>query len=306
MTTVFPAKWDHLKHVQASVELVTPEEAMIYLGKNFETNREKSNEWISELIREMKNDLFEISTDSIGFDINGRLVNGQHRLTALVESGIPEPFVIVRGLPHRTAQLIDVGKKRTMAQRITIGGTVMTEKQCAAIRNAIVDYDNNEVGTVAYAKKIHDKFVERAFCEHSDYLSNPRVMRFEGKGSSFWAAAALRMYAQMIYKTNRGHVFPHGMNAFDRSIMWLELTRDGMTQEYTLNPQHDNAAIVIRNMKEKAAVDGKGNRWTSKPSLRMTLCAAFNFMNGISTKTIRTHSQDPFMRLLDLPSTNQY
>lgn len=288
---------------EVCIELVTPEKASNYLAQNFDENRTKSKLWVKELVKEMKNDLFRLSVDAIGFDVNGRLINGQHRLTAVIESGRPQQFIVARNLQPETAQLIDVGKKRTMAQRITIGGTRMTEKQCSTIRNAMVDYQSNHTGTVIFADKIYDSLVEKAFLRHQDYLLNPRILKFEGKGSSFWSSAGLRMYAQMTYQLKQGHVFAHQMSPIDRAVMWLELTRDGFSQEYSMNPQHDNAAIIVRNMKEKSVVDRAGNRWSSKLALKLSISAAYNFMNGISPKSLKSHTYDPFTPLLDLPAT---
>jgi len=294
------------RSIDVSVELITPEKASTYLAQNFDNNRSKSKEWVRELVREMKNDLFCISVDAIGFDICGRLINGQHRLTAVIESGKTQPFIVAKNLPIETAQLIDVGKKRTMAQRITIGGTRMTEKQCSTVRNAMVDYQSNNNGTVTYAEKIHDKLVEKVFLQHKDYLCNPRILKFEGGGSAYWSAAALKMYAQMVYQINQGHVYAHQMDPLDRAVMWLELTRDGFSQEYSMNPQHDNAAILARNLKEKNIVDGRGQRWVSKSALRLTISAAYNFMNGISPKNLKSHTYDPFVSIFELPSTNDH
>jgi hypothetical protein len=304
--TIFPQGWQHLNSITASVSLIDPVTAQSYLDKNFDNNRDKSREHINELAKEMKNNLFEISCDAIGFDVTGRLINGQHRLTAVVESGTPQPFVVIRGLPSKTAQLIDVGKKRTMAQRITIGGSRMTEKQCALVRNAITDYQSNEIGTVTFAKKIHDRLVEQMFLAHKEFLCNPLIMRFEGKGSSFWGAAALRIYATMIQKVQTGYIFNHGMSPLQRAVMWLELTRDGMSQDFCMNPQTDNVAIIIKNHRDQQATDSRGNRWSSKHNLRLTLCAAYHFMNGNNVKTLRVTASDPFPILSELPSTNGF
>lgn len=298
--------WHHLTQVETRIALIDPQTAQNFLTKNFDNNRTKSKEHVNELAKEMKNNLFEISCDAIGFDVTGRLINGQHRLSAVVESGTSQPFIIVTGLPSKSAQLIDVGKKRTMAQRITIGGTRMTEKQCAVVRNAMSDYQNSYTGTVAFAKKIHDPATESVFLAHEEFLSHPLIMRFEGRGSSFWGAAALRMYATMVQKISNGHVFNHGMSPLQRAVMWLELTRDGMSQDFCLSPQTDNVAVIIKNIADQQKNDARGNRWNSKHHLRLTLCAANHFMNGNSVKSIRVSAADPFAPLSDLPSTNGF
>jgi len=293
-----------LSNVIVELEYISPDIAGIYLAKNFENNRTPSLVWIKELAREMRMGLFTISCDCIGFDTNDRIINGQHRLQAVIESNTTQPFIVLRNLPPDVAQLIDVGKKRTMAQRITIGGTRMSEKQCSTIRNALVDYSENEIGTVAFAHKRFDKLIEKYFLKHSEYLTNPQIIKFEGRGSSFWTAAALRIYAEMCYKISKGFEFRHGQTPLDRSIFWLELVRDALSTNYVTDPITDNSAIIIRNMKEKCSGDSRGSKWSSKADLRLTLSSAWHFMMGNTMKTIRPHGEDPFMKFTDLPSTN--
>lgn len=294
------------KDVHVQIECIGPYLAERYLRQNFSNNRAKSKEWVKELAKEMRHDLFHLSTDAIGFDDQNRLINGQHRLTALIESGTSQFFVVIRNLPSKTAQLIDVGKKRSMAQRITIGGTPMTEKQCSAIRNAMVPYESKDVGNVIYARKIHDEQVEHYYLMHKDFLESEKIKAFEGKsGSAFFLAAAIRMYAQMIHDFDNGAEYVHGMDPMQRVCLWLELTRDGMSREFSVNPKTDNAAILVRNMRERTPVDNhRGLRWCTKQQLRTTISAAHNFMLGISPKHLRAHTYDPMTPLHKLPATS--
>lgn len=53
--------------------------------------------------------------DPIGIAYNGRLINGQNRLLAIIESGTEQPFSIERGLDPELFQVIDQGRKRSGA-----------------------------------------------------------------------------------------------------------------------------------------------------------------------------------------------
>lgn len=295
-----------LSQIQLTIELIDPELAGRYLGMNFKNNRSISSANIKELAREMRQDLFQISTDCIGFDVEGRLINGQHRLSAVIESSTTQPFIVARNLPCKVAQLIDVGKKRTMAQRITIGGTRMTEKQCSTIRNAIADYNENVVGTVIFAHKRYDKLVESVYLDHCEFLEHPKIAKYiEGQGSTFFNAAALRIYAEMVNLKKHKVSFKHGQTPLERACFWLELVKSGFSTEFFTDPVTDNAAIVIKNMKEKSAQDSRGSKWYSKADCRLTMSAAWNFMMGNSIRSVRPHSDDPFTNLRKLPSSNQ-
>ena len=70
--------------IDYSLEFITPEKAQFYLEKNFENNRKISRNNLEELKREMRNSRFILSDSAICFDTDGTLVNGQHRLMAVV------------------------------------------------------------------------------------------------------------------------------------------------------------------------------------------------------------------------------
>ena len=81
--------------IDYSLEFITPEKAQFYLEKNFENNRKISRNNLEELKREMRNSRFILSDSAICFDKDGTLVNGQHRLLAVVQTGMVQPFLVV-------------------------------------------------------------------------------------------------------------------------------------------------------------------------------------------------------------------
>jgi hypothetical protein len=64
----------------------------------------------------MKRGEWGLGWDGIAFDVDGRLLNGQHRLAAVALSGVAQPFVIARGWPKNSAECNDHGKKRTLSE----------------------------------------------------------------------------------------------------------------------------------------------------------------------------------------------
>lgn len=65
---------------------ITPEMAERYLQINGK-NRRKSNDHIARLARKMSQGRWIVNGQTISFDIDGRLIDGQHRLEAIVKSG---------------------------------------------------------------------------------------------------------------------------------------------------------------------------------------------------------------------------
>ncbi len=95
-------------HPIAQVETITPEVAtrMIESSDDFR-NRRINNTKVSEYARAMEEGRWTLSPDAISFDPHGRLINGQHRLWAIIESGVTIQGLVVRGLPTETFQNMD-------------------------------------------------------------------------------------------------------------------------------------------------------------------------------------------------------
>lgn len=105
--------------------LVTPELAKEYLSHNT-SNRVLNKRYIGKYVAEMEKGLWTLSNDAIIFSENGRLLNGQHRLTAVIQSGVTCEFLVGFGFPESTFNVLDSGKARS-------AGDVL---KCFDIKNA--------------------------------------------------------------------------------------------------------------------------------------------------------------------------
>lgn len=87
-------------------------------------NRKISNRAIALFASEMKRGEWRSNGESIKFDSQGRFIDGQHRLRALVESGTTQEFVVVRDLApdDSTFATIDAGRKRTACAVLAMEG----------------------------------------------------------------------------------------------------------------------------------------------------------------------------------------
>ena len=289
--------------LRVNVEIIDVQKASEYLNKNFKDNRTISKTHVNNLAAEMTDGAFGIGTDCIAFDEAGRLINGQHRLSAVIKSQTNQPFIVVRGLPKKVAQLIDGGKKRTMAQRITIGGVRMSEKECACIRNALNNYSLATTGVVEFKDKKWDDLVAGIYLEYQDFFNNLEISK-KIMHNSFFAASALKMFAEMNYAIEAGASFKHGMSPTERVVHWLDLTEKGYSENCVTTP-FDTAAISIRNMKNRQAVDSRGARWSRKVDYRNTLSAAYSFMMGFTVKHVKKYADDPFTSLLALANNTR-
>jgi hypothetical protein len=110
--------------MQATIVEVTPGLAAEWLATSNIGNRRLYPQHIAKLVDEMRRDEWVENGQSISFDPNGGLLDGQHRLHAIVKSGKSYNLVVVRGVTDsRAFQTYDaVINKRTPAQIAAMRG----------------------------------------------------------------------------------------------------------------------------------------------------------------------------------------
>ena len=104
-----------------SIEYITPEIASEYLKLNTR-NRNISRNVIRIYIAAMKSGEWVFNGDTIVFDEDGLLVDGQHRLTACIYAKYTLKSIVVRNASKSAFKTKDVGKKRTASDILDIEG----------------------------------------------------------------------------------------------------------------------------------------------------------------------------------------
>lgn len=107
--------------MNARVETITPAIAQEYLKKNCDNNRRLQETRVKSYAETMKRGAWQTNGEAIVFNENGILVNGQHRLAAIVKSGVAVDMVIIRGV-KKDVTLFDRGQMRNTAQSLLMGG----------------------------------------------------------------------------------------------------------------------------------------------------------------------------------------
>jgi hypothetical protein len=71
----------------------------------------------------MRDGFWNITSATIGFDTDGRLIDGQHRLTALARVNDAQYIMaVITGLPSAAQRLIDRGRARTHGEQLIMDG----------------------------------------------------------------------------------------------------------------------------------------------------------------------------------------
>lgn len=107
------------------VEL-TPALAAELLGRTPDHQRRITRPHVVRLARAMTAGQYLLNPQPLIIDTNGALMDGQHRCTAVIESGVTIPAVIAKGADPTVFSLVDTGRNRTAAQFVEgPGGNVI-------------------------------------------------------------------------------------------------------------------------------------------------------------------------------------
>lgn len=95
------------------IEKITPELAKSYLDTCNIDNRKIRPGMVLKYANYMTTGDWVLSDQCISFDLTGKLINGQHRLLAIVQSGITIKAVVARHMPEDSFKYLDQGAPRS-------------------------------------------------------------------------------------------------------------------------------------------------------------------------------------------------
>ncbi len=140
---------------------ITPTMAAKWLKESNTKNRRIRKNHVRALSAAMARGEWVKTHEAIAFDTGGEMVDGQHRLHAVVDSGVTIPCLVVTGLSPLVRRQVDGGAPRTIADRLTISGDVsMPPFHCARFVSAANAINRNLRGTgkkrrVTYGEVLH-------------------------------------------------------------------------------------------------------------------------------------------------------
>lgn len=105
------------------VILLTPELAQEFLDRNADYNRKQSQGHVDLLAADIASGRWALNGESIKFNVQGEMVDGQHRCLAVIKAGKAVWVAIVEGLDDpKGYATIDVGKQKRTADHLGAQG----------------------------------------------------------------------------------------------------------------------------------------------------------------------------------------
>lgn len=122
--------------MESKTILITPEIAESLLTSNH-SNRPFNKANLDYLKLQLQSEGWMITHQGIAISENGTLLDGQHRLRAVAETGISVEMLVTSSVPENVFSVLDTGRMRGGADTLSINGATNTHCLAAGIKSYI-------------------------------------------------------------------------------------------------------------------------------------------------------------------------
>lgn len=261
-----------MSQIKFEIVEVTPEIAKEYLSR-IDLNSRYHKATVDLYARDMKSGQWTLNNDFICIADDGQLLNGRHRLNAIIQSKTTQKMAFAYGITKDTFGNMDIGLKRTSRDNFKFQYDVDVNGQKIADINLIgAVVSNKRKFTIYEQKQIYDLFCDEIEKIHS-MNDAPNV------------AARLRVaceIAMFIYNT-----------PFSTIKRFYEIVHTGFAEG-----EHENKAVACRNAlntSEYAAV-----RSQREKTVKMIITQICDFAKGRTGKRITPTREIDFTEIKNL------
>ena len=258
-----PGRKDGMMNIK--IEVITPEIAKEYLAKNTGNYRKLYWHRVDAYARDMKLGKWEFNGEGIKFSKSGKLVDGQHRLSAIVKANVPVKMLVIYDIDD-DVKIYDVAQTRSVAQIAKasgLSGEVANSSVVAAAsiilapnwrthfvaKGQVVDYVNEHSDDFAEAIKISRQNANHAIAKKSACIA------------AIYCMIRLEKYKDLLY-------------------LFFGVVNSG----FSVDGMDCSPAIVLRNFLISTAFDRISSEQRSKALFAITCQALDDFENCRSRK----------------------
>jgi hypothetical protein len=146
---------------------------LVKLLRNTEVNHNRtvSLRHVNTLARDMSSGKWKFTGEPIQVDTDGYVRNGQHRLLAVVASGVTLEFVVIRNVSPESQLVMDIGRTRTARDQATMSN-VRNASTVTAAAKLLLNWRDGRIMSSIYQPSIaevldiiaefHDDFQDAA------------------------------------------------------------------------------------------------------------------------------------------------
>jgi hydrogenase maturation factor len=124
--------------MKTSIQKVTPEYAVELIKRNGKIQRKLNKVHVDYLAHQMKVGQWQLTHQGIAVSKEGKILDGQHRLHAVVKANIPVDMLVSVDVPVDAFKVLDTGKNRGGGDVLSIAGSIRDPYLASAIVSGVL------------------------------------------------------------------------------------------------------------------------------------------------------------------------
>lgn len=205
--------------METTYRVITPAQAETML-QNMIENRPCRKSVVQRYAQDMRDGRWLGTGETIKFTDDGQLVDGQHRLRAVVATGLPTEFCVAHGVSSEAFIAIDSGFKRTPGDVLKSGGTANATIVAGGARVILMYERWLEAYTVPTSSMVSTPMIVdcvQRYPELTDWAESlrPSLNRRVPKGLAPSACLAVRVLTSRVGSSSSETFFDKLMTGVD-------------------------------------------------------------------------------------------
>lgn len=139
-----------------------------WLEKNMPQNRKVKQGVVNKIAADITANKWIMDGNPIKFNTAGFLIDGQHRLHAIVKAGKPVQTVVCYDVDSQAINTLDTGAARSTADVLSLNGIAGSSKMIAALARRILSYKTGTGLELRGKRKAISNQQILAFCQDND------------------------------------------------------------------------------------------------------------------------------------------
>lgn len=139
--------------IKVHTKTISPAMAKTMLETSYSlgaSNRKVSNRHVDIYAEEMRSGRWKLNGVAVKLDEKGAILDGQHRLLACVQAGVPFQTILMTGVPRDTFDTLDCGRVRTTSQVLQMADVKYNSLIASIIRGVA---EIRSVGNMSHKEK---------------------------------------------------------------------------------------------------------------------------------------------------------
>jgi hypothetical protein len=203
-----------------NIEQITPDFAEYVLETKNSKNRSMRPANLRRLVTAIDNGEWIITNQGLAFDKDGNLLDGQHRLLAIVKTGKTLPIMVARNMDPKIFNCVDTGAARNAADGLYIEGCTSSSKHLAAGIKVYLLYKKFPRGSWTYATiPTHSEILQEYKDNQETYQEITQKMRiYHNRFHFFNLSVGIPMYKLIQEKNYSEEILSEFWTQFSEGI----------------------------------------------------------------------------------------